>query len=256
MSRNGDHRLVEACAHPGCPVCGCLRDVAVRHLGAVLAEHVTDPLSRARLAEAWGFCAAHATALREMPEVALGTAIIYQALVERACQWLDEAARAVATPARRRGWRALVGGSRPAGSESRPRRARCPVCVELVVAERCHLDALLGGLADPTLGPAYASSDGLCLPHLELALGRAGAGPAAAQLVGLAREKLRALAADLGRFVDKHDHRVRPSFTDREAAAWRQALALVAGRMELFGPEMERNGAGGGARSPRARRSR
>jgi len=254
VSRNGDHRLVEACAHPGCPVCGCLRDVAVRHLAAVLAEHVTDPLSRARLAEAWGFCAAHATALREMPEAALGTAIIYETLVERACQWLDEAARVLATPARRRGWRALMGGSREAGRESRPRRARCPVCVELVVSERCHLDALLRGLADPKLGPAYASSDGLCLPHLELALGRAGSSPEALQLVGLAREKLRALAADLGRFVDKHDHRVRPSFTDREAAAWRQALALVAGRMELFGPEMERNRAG--ARPPRAKRLR
>ena len=256
MSRSGDHRLLEACAQPGCPVCGCLRDVALRHLAAVLAEHVTDPLSRARLAEAWGFCAAHATALRDMPEAALGTAIIYQSLVERACRWLDEAARAVAAPGRRRGWRALVSGARAAGSEPRPRRARCPVCVDLVVAERGHLDALLGGLQDPKLGPAYASSDGLCLPHLELALGRAGAGPAAAQLVALAREKLRALAADLGRFVDKHDHRARPSFTDREAGAWRQALALVAGRVELFGPDMERNGAKGGARSPRSRRPR
>ena len=212
---------------------------------------MTDPLSRARLAEAWGFCAAHATVLREMPEAALGTAIIYQTLVERACRWLDEAALAVAAPGRRRGWRALVRGSRAARSQSRPRRARCPVCVELVVAERRHLDALLGGLADPKLGPAYASSDGLCLPHLELALARAGARPEAARLVDMAREKLRALAADLGRFVDKHDHRVRPSFTDREAAAWRQALGLVAGRMELFGPDMVRNGAG----SPRAGRS-
>jgi hypothetical protein len=225
--------------------------VAVRHLGAVLAEHVTDPLSRARLAEAWGFCAAHATALREMPEVALGTAIIYQALVERACRWLDEAARAVAAPDRRRGWRALVGGSRATGGESRPRRARCPVCVELVVAERSHLDALLGGLADAKLGPAYASSDGLCLPHLELALARAGTRPEAARLVELAREKLRTLAADLGRFVDKHDHRIpRPTFTEREATAWREALALVAGRMELFGPEMER------ASGPRPSRAR
>jgi uncharacterized protein DUF6062 len=255
VSWNGDHRLVEACAHPGCPVCGCLRDAASRHLAAVLAEHVTDPLSRARLAEAWGFCAAHAAALREMPEVALGTAIIYQALVERAGRWLDELARAAAAPARRRGWRSLMGGSRGAGSGSRPRRARCPVCVELVLAERGHLDALLGGLADPELGPAYASSDGLCLPHLELALARAGARPAAARLVELARDKFRALADDLRRFVDKHDHRVRPTFTDCEAAAWRQALALVAGRVELFGPEMERDGSGDGVRPPRARRS-
>ena len=53
--------------------------------------------------------------------------------------------------------------------------------------------------------------------------------------------------------MDKHDHRIaRPVFTDREAAAWRQALALVAGRMELFGPEMER-ASGNGSPSPRAR---
>ena len=67
-----------------------------------------------------GLLRRHATALREMPDVALGTAIVYQALVERACEWLDEAARAVAAPARRRGWRALVSGSRPAGAGAAP----------------------------------------------------------------------------------------------------------------------------------------
>jgi hypothetical protein len=222
----------------------------------VLAEHVTDPLTRARIADAWGFCAAHAAALREMPEAALGTAIVYHELVERACQWLDETARAVRTPASRLGWRALVGRGRRTRNAPRPRGGGCPVCVELVAAERSHLDALLAGLADADLGPAYAASDGLCLPHLDLALARAGARPEAARLVDLAREKLRALAADLGRFVDKHDHRARPSFTDREAAAWRLALALMAGRAEVFGPRPERDGTGGEGRPRRARRVR
>jgi hypothetical protein len=76
------------------------------------------------------------------------------------------------------------------------------------------------------------------------------------RLVVLTREKLRALADDLRRFVDKHDHRVRPSFTEREAAAWQRALALVAGRVELFGPQMERDAAGDAVRRPRARRIR
>lgn len=244
VSQNGHHRLVDACARPGCPVCGCLRDVARRHLAALLAEHVTDPLSRARLAEAWGFCAVHAAALREMPEVALGTAIVYQGLVERACRWLDEAARTAGTSDGRRGWRALVGRPRRTRGDSRPRRERCPVCVELVAAEANHLDALLGGLEGAELEAAYAASDGLCLPHLELALARARGCPGAARLVALAREKLRALADDLRRFVDKHDYRVRPDFTEREAAAWQRALALVPGRVELFGPEMERHGTG------------
>ena len=256
VSRNGHHhRLVDACALPGCPVCVCLRDTATRHLAAVLAEHVTDPVSRARLAAAWGFCAAHATALSEMPDAALGTAIVYHALVEQASRWLDETARGATKPARRRGWRGLVGGSRAAVGASRSRQARCPVCVELVAAETCYLDGLLDGLAASDLRRAYASSDGLCLPHLDLAVTRGGTRPETAQLVALTREKLQALAEDLKQFVDKHDHRVaRPHFTDREAGAWRRALALLAGRIELFGPEMNRDDGVGGARAPRARR--
>ncbi|HEX2500835.1 MAG TPA: DUF6062 family protein [Methylomirabilota bacterium] len=254
MTANGDHRLAEACARPGCPVCGALRDLARRHLAVILAEHVTDPISRARLADAWGFCAAHAAALRKIPEAALGAAIVYHGLVEQACRWLDEAARAMARPAGRGGWRALVGRPRGTRGDARRRRTRCPVCVELVLSEARHLDALLTGLEDGELGAAYAASDGLCLPHLELAVERAGARPQAARLVALTREKLRALAADLRGFVDKHDHRARPSFTEREAGAWQQALALVAGRAELFGPGMERDGAGDAVRRPRARR--
>jgi hypothetical protein len=122
--------------------------------------------------------------------------------------------------------------------------------VELVVAERGQLDALLEGVADPPLGPAYAASDGLCLPHLELALARSAGGPGPDRLVAHARDKLRALAEDLKRFVDKHDHRIsRPVFTDREAVAWRHALAAVAGRVELFGPDMDRAD-GNGVRHP------
>jgi hypothetical protein len=228
----------------------------VRHLGAVLAEHVTDPVSRARIAEAGGFCAAHAAALRKMPDAALGTAIVYRALVEQACRWLDATARTIETRARRGGWRALVGRSRQAGASVRPPRERCPVCLELAAAERLYADGLLAGLAEPELGAAYAASDGLCLPHLELALSRAAGGPDAARLVAISREKLRALAEDLRRFVDKHDHRVTPRFTEREAAAWRLALSLVAGRAEVFGPQMGRDGVTADGRAGRSRRRR
>jgi hypothetical protein len=253
VTGNGHHRLIAACARPGCPLCGCLRELAIRHLEAVLSEHVTDPVSRARIAKAGGFCAAHAAALRKMPDAALGTAIVYQALLEQACRWLDATARTIGTPARRGGWRALVGRARRARAAVRPPRERCPVCLELAAAERLHVDGLLAGLAEAELGAAYAASDGLCLPHLELALTRAAGGPDAARLVALTREKLRALADDLRRFVDKHDHRAPPRFTEREAAAWRLALSLVAGRAEVFGPQMARDGSapGVGARRPR-----
>jgi hypothetical protein len=191
-----------------------------------------------------------------MPDAALGTAIVYRALVEQACRWLDATARTIETRARRGGWRALVGRSRQAAVGSRRRRERCPVCIDLAAAERRYLDALLAGLDDARLGPAYAASDGLCLPHLELALGRAATGPEAARLAALTREKLQALAEDLRRFVDKHDHRATPRFTEREAAAWRLALSLVAGRAEVFGPQMGRDGVTADGRAGRSRRRR
>jgi hypothetical protein len=187
-----------------------------------------------------------------MPDVALGTAIVYQGLVERACGWLDGTARATTPRDGRVGWRALVGRRRRT-RVPRLRRARCPVCVELATAERSHLDALLAGLGDAEFDRTYAGSDGLCLPHLELALARGEGGREAARLVAMTREKLRALADDLRRFVDKHDYRTQPSFTEREARAWRLALQLVAGRAELFGPELMRDGAGGRSRGTRKR---
>jgi hypothetical protein len=236
-------------------LCGCLRELAARHLAAVLAEHVTDPLTRARIAAAGGFCATHAAALRRTPEAALGTAIVYQALVEQACRWLEATARAAGTPEGRGRWRTLVGRARRTRRVPRSRSERCPVCVELAAAERRYLDGLLAGLAETELDGAYAASDGLCLPHLELALARGAGEPGAARLVAVGREKLRALADDLRRFVDKHDHRVAPRFTDREAAAWRLALSLVAGRAEVFGPQMTREIDAGG-RSRGARPSR
>jgi hypothetical protein len=225
-------QLLEACAQPGCPVCRCLRAAGVRHLRTLLAEHVTDPATRGRLEASWGFCATHAVAVAELPETGLGVAIVYQGLLARALGCLAEASPDAAEPGGR-GWRGLL------GRRARPRRRaparRCPVCADLPAAEARYVDALVTGLARPELAAALARSGGVCLPHLRIALaGRAGR-PDAAPLVALARDTLRRLADELGRFIDKHDHRARARITEREAQACRDALALVAGAPELFG---------------------
>lgn len=234
------HReLLEACAGAGCPVCRCLRARARAHLRALLAEHVTDPEARRRLDAAWGFCAAHAAALPELPESALGTAIVYGGLVEQACAWLATAAAGGAA-GRQRPWGRLFG--RGGARRPRPRRprGRCPVCAELVLSEGAYLDALVGGILAADLGAAYAGSSGLCMPHVELALVRGAGRPGAGRLAALTRERLRALGDDLRGFVAKHDHRARAAITPREAAAWVTAAELVAGRPELFGHQLER----------------
>jgi hypothetical protein len=203
----------------------------------VLGEHVTDPETRRRLGGAGGFCAAHAAMLPEVPQSALGAAIVYQGLVERACGWLAAEARGPGGR-RPRGWRRLL----PVAGARRPsrRRGRCPVCIELAATERRYLEALVDGVLDAGLASAYAGSTGLCIPHVELALTLGAARPGAGRLAALTLERLQELADALRRFIDKHDHRERIPFTAREAEAWTRALELVAGRPELFGHQIPR----------------
>ena len=72
--------------------------------------------------------------------------------------------------------------------------------------------------------------------------------PEATRLVALGREKLRALADDLRRFVDKHDHRVTPALHRPGSRRLAAGAGLVAGRAEVFGPQMAREGAGADGR--------
>ncbi len=238
----GVRRLVEACARPGCPVCRCVQDAAAGHLRALLDEHVTDPASRARLTEAWGVCATHAAALRRLPEVGLGVAIVYEGLLARAGAWVDACCRAGG--AGRRGWRALLRAPAASGVRRLP-RARCHVCAELARTERRLLETLVASAGEGELGAALGRSTGPCLPHLELAVALAEDGGAVDRLLAVVRPRLERLREELRAFIAKHDHRARAPFTEAEAQAWPTALELVAGAAEVFGDQLERPAAGG-----------
>jgi len=242
----GYFHLVEACAKAGCPVCYCLRELTARHLDALLTGHVTDPTTRERLAQSWGFCAAHAEVVREVPDAALGVGIVYHELLSQARRWLTQAQRELSLAPARRGWRRLFGRPRPKGpADLRRGGSRCPACVALAAAERSYVETLLTFVEDPELDGAYGRSAGLCLPHLRLALTQARGHPGAAPFVARTLQKVDRLAEELHRFIDKHDHRATASFTEREAQAWTNALGFVAGRPELFGNEIPRPPASG-----------
>ena len=162
-----------------------------------------------------------------------------ETLLAQALSWLADEERAARSSRAGRGWRRrLVLGRRARPAVRRRRRGRCPVCVELARAERDYVGALVTGLGDPELDAAYAASDGLCLPHVELALVQADGTPGTARLLARTRERVARLADDLRRFIDKHDHRTRAAFTEREARSWAAAVALLAGRAERFGSDM------------------
>ncbi|MBI2469276.1 MAG: hypothetical protein HYV62_15895 [Candidatus Rokubacteria bacterium] len=243
--------LVDACGGSGCPVCRCLRELTLRSLDALLYEQVNDPDTRARLSRSWGFCAWHAWLATEVRNAPLGIAIVYEDLLRQARARLGAAHLELTRAPVARGWRRLFRRATPVELvAARAARVPCPLCVTLAEAEAGYLRTVLDSLEDPEFDGAYGRSDGLCLPHLVLALAAHPGHGGAAALVARALQKLDRLAAELRAFVAKHDYREQAPFSPDEAVSWTRALGFLVGGREIFGHEVSRSPGPAGAIAP------
>ncbi len=194
--------LLDAFGEPGCAVCRLATRSAARFLDVLSYENVNDYEVREWLRQARGFCTVHAWQWADDVRDGLGTAIIYRDIL-RAVQADARAAAGlfsgvpgmpVATAAQRVGaglgrWlrhplaqlaRSFAGGpaAPAAGAGAPPARlllpaGRCPACHALQQAERIYLETLLEHVHERELHERYATSAGLCLPHLLRALAQA-----------------------------------------------------------------------------------
>ncbi len=188
---------------PGCPLCRLRRETEQRYLFHLLYESVNDGVTRLRLVQSMGLCFRHAWLCQaiewEQWEDGLGTGTIYEDLLSRTVSLLTDflnhtqlksklsklslwsqripifsdtagrpekhihtVARAAgraqpSTPAR---W--ILGRLRPI--------ATCPACTLVDRSESTMLTWLTQEMANREFRSWYAASDGLCLPHLQLAL--------------------------------------------------------------------------------------
>jgi hypothetical protein len=239
----GFHRLIEACDEAGCPACRCLDRDTRRYLTTLLYEHVTDPLSRARLRASWGLCNWHAWMLRETPDPAFGSAILCEDLLRIVERRLERSAAPLAArpPSlfRRLGER-LRRVRIPAIVRMYGRRKVCRACAELARAEARYLETALHFVDDPEFAHAYEASHGLCVPHALGALEMAAGDAAGNRLLARTLPKWADLRRDLTAFVSKHDHRNRQPFTEAEAGAYLRAIETLHGRAGLFPSDRDR----------------
>jgi hypothetical protein len=226
----GYFRLVEACAKPGCPVCRCVTHESRGYLDALLYEQVTDPDTRRAIRASWGFCHRHTWMLLDIQHSIFGSAIIYDDLVKLALRQTEHLGTRAGRP-RRRGWlsRLIRKPGRLTAVELYRARAACPVCTRAADAERHCLGTLVTFIDDGDLQAAYASSDGLCVPHLFAALECNGERPEAEMLVDRTREKWEKLSQQISSFVGKHDYRNREPYTEAETASYGRAFEMLVG---------------------------
>ncbi len=220
------HNLLEALSNPGCAVCTLTRDNAHRYLETLLYENVNDGGTRAVLRSSHGLCRRHAAEAAELHD-ALGLAIIYHDIASTVSRDLKRA-----TPMRVPAPALLRRESDRPGQPAlrRPAAHRpCPACaVENDVAES-SLQMLVQHVAQEEMARAFATSHGLCLPHLRRALALAEEPIVIETLLRKQQQVLDSLVADLAEFIRKHNYRFAHQSFGAERDAWRRAIALLAG---------------------------
>ena len=219
--------LVEAQAMSGCPICRLAAKATDRYLDGLLWEAVLDPDVRAKLKGSQGFCAEHVAMLRRKPGRALGIALIYRDIVRQLIKTLEEARfERDASPLRR-----LVGKSQRNEGLVKDLSATgaCPACAIGQQSADNNLDLLLAYLDDERMFEAYATGEGLCLPHLLRAIECADDAESLRRLIEPQVGRYRRMLADLDEFIRKRDHRFRHEKYGEEGDVWLRTLNSIVG---------------------------
>jgi hypothetical protein len=210
------YNLLEACRAKGCPICQLEQQGVERYLDQQFYENVNSPKWRDQLRLSLGFCHEHAwLGVDQRLGDALGYSIIYRDLVNTVLKQLE------------------IEPSRHKTAKSTAALAThktCPVCEHRNHITRTYLAVLAEQLKTPEMTSALQGSDGLCLPHLRMALTHIRVESDREQLIQFHRQKLESLRAELGEFIRKNDYQAAQEGFGSEGDAWLRAISIIVGR--------------------------
>ena len=228
------YKLLDACRAPGCPVCRLEQQSVERYLDSQFYENVNSPKWRDQLRASLGFCHEHAwLAVNKRLGDALGFTIIYHDIVNHVLTELTDHNHPV------RGSKHWSSVLRRVPEQARnmiekmlyaltPRK-RCPACEHRDQTTRSIVSVLVEELEKPEMVKALRTSDGLCFPHLQLALEHVKDVSVCETLLNIHGEKLESLRTELAEFIRKSDYqRIEEGF-GKEGDAWLRAISMIVG---------------------------
>jgi Family of unknown function (DUF6062) len=228
------YNLLEACRAAGCPICRLEQKSVERYLDNQFYENVNSPKWRDRLRASHGFCHEHAwLGVNQRLGDALGYSIIYRDIVNSVLTHLDDNNSPAPAPRRRTALlRQIPEAARNMIAKmlaALTPRKHCPVCEHRDETTHSTLAVFVEELETPEMTNALQGSEGLCLPHLRLALGHVKNLSACEKLLTIHRAKLESLKAELAEFIRKNDYQAIKEGFGKEGDAWLRAIGMVAG---------------------------
>jgi hypothetical protein len=225
--------LRDACALAGCPVCTLQSRAAARYLDNLFYERVNDVPTRLRLHQSLGLCPLHAWQATRVRDSESGLAIIYEDLLHTCQKRLRHTLKAVRRLAPAKGWfdrwRAKINGQ-PRPPHVLRTTAPCPICDHVQFFEELYLRELLDFFTDGDLLRAFEKSFGLCLPHVDRAIGLFPDHVNLRQLLEAQLKKIEGLRSELQEYLRKLDYRYADEPKGAEVTAWRRAVEMMVGQ--------------------------
>jgi hypothetical protein len=217
--------LLEALRQPDCPVCRLIdRDVR-QYIDGFFYESLTVVERRAEIRAARGFCSVHGSILAGHSRT-LGTAIIHQDVINDVLRGLP------GHDDKRSSLRAVLAGVRDAVTRAIKPQRECVLCSHERNQERIVLETLINGIDDNTLRSAFERSQGVCLPHVQIAAGLRGINDVSLRdFLALERKILQTLRSQLEVFIHKYNGSYVHEAMGDEASAPAHATKLVSGRV-------------------------
>jgi hypothetical protein len=206
-----------------------------RYLDIQFYENVNSPGWRDALRASLGFCHEHAwLGVDQRLGDALGYSIIYHDIVNSILTQLEDDHPSAHDSRRRTSLlRQLPESARNRIEQmldALTPRKHCPVCEHRDQITRTLLSTLIDELGIPEMLQALQASDGLCLPHLRLALEHVRDQSASDRLLHIHREKWANLSTELSEFIRKNDYQAMKEGFGREGDAWLRAVGMLVGK--------------------------
>jgi hypothetical protein len=205
-----------------------------RYLDNQFYENVNSPRWRDKLRASLGFCHEHAwLAVDKRLGDALGFTIIYHDLVNSILKQWDDSSLTLNPEPKQSFLRQIPNKARAMIEKMiqvfSPGK-RCPVCEHRDEAIHTILSGFLKELTKSEMTDGLHASDGLCLPHLRLALEQVKDVSVSEKLLIIQREKLESLRNELAEFIRKSDYQLIDKGFGTEGDAWLRAVSMIAGR--------------------------
>jgi hypothetical protein len=229
------HDLRDAMKQPGCPICRLAHRAAQGYIDTLLWEMVNDPESRRDLRRAQGLCPDHSWRLvRGGPS--LGATIIMHDVLQntlRAAEAQNTAQRHASLAGRMLEHLRVTDGSAADRDEFLKRlepQGRCPACEQVEITQRIATATLLENLSERDgMATEFQASEGLCLPHLRLAVKASDNSDTLNGLLGAQRAIWTRLVEHLGECIRKCDYRFSDEARGEETGACVRAITALVG---------------------------